>query len=199
LLGTVPCTCDDQGDINIGDAECFAFIESQEGFASDDDADDDDGVDEGCFCDTLDGEKTCQVFDSVAAAELTSEDVDAFCYTYKSGLFDNTICSSFAIDTLTCTVTIDGTKCNSCEIDSSCFGIDFDCSNVIDGEMWNECTDGDNIPETSPFIFLNEERFLEASESCPVGDAAGGDASGAFALSFHALFMVGLIVIATFW
>jgi hypothetical protein len=205
LLGTVPCTCDDQGSINIGVAECLAFLKSQDGFGfdDDDDADDDDGVDEGCFCDTLDGEKTCVVYDSAAATAASSDEVDFDCYTYTSGLFDDTICVSDTI--ATCTIMIDGTECNSCEVDLSCFGFDFDCSNVIDGETWTACT-VDDIPETSPFIILNDNRFvnenaLEDAECVGIASPAASPTtvSGAFALSFHALSMVGLIVAATFW
>jgi hypothetical protein len=194
-----------------GDAECLAFLESQD----DDDVDDDDGVDEGCFCDTLDGEKTCVVYDSAAATAASSDEVAFDCYTYTSGLFDNTICGSDTVDT--CTITIDGTECNSCEVDTSCFGIDFDCSNVIDGETWNACTDIDDIPETSPFIILNENRLvienaLDDAECVGIASPAASPTtttqtttsspttvSGAFALSFHALSMVGLIVAAIFW
>jgi hypothetical protein len=206
LLGAVPCTCDDQGNINIGDAECFAYLESQDGFGfdDDDDGDDDDGVDEGCFCDTLDGEKTCVVYDSAAATAASSDEVDFDCYTYTSGLFDNTICVSDTV--VTCTITIDGTECNSCEVDTSCFDLNFDCSNVIDGETWNACTDVDDIPETSPFILLNDDRFLiekalEDAECVGIVSPAASPTtgSGAFALSFHALSMVGLVVAATFW
>jgi hypothetical protein len=67
------------------------------------------------------------------------------------------------------------------------FGFDVDCSNAIEGEKRNYCTD--DIPEFSRFLaFSNSDRFDDFE--------CGG--SGGFALSFHALSVVSLIVVATF-
>jgi hypothetical protein len=175
-LGPNPCTCDDQGGVDISNAECSAYIDSCR------------------TCDTLQGERTCYVFEEEKSSAGSSNVVEAFCYTYMSGVFDNTICEIEKFAAGTCTITIDGTECNSCA-PVTCdgefieIGFDFDCSNIIEGETWNQCTD--DIPETSRFLATaNNDRFIDDDIECP---------SGAFALSFHALSMVGLIVFATFW
>jgi hypothetical protein len=58
----------------------------------------------------------------------------------------------------TCTITTDGAECNSCTLitcdatdgaGQTDENYDIDCSNVIEGEVWNLCTD--DVPETSPF------------------------------------------------
>jgi hypothetical protein len=152
------------------------------------------------ICDTLEGEKTCRSLNVEASAAASSADVFAECSTYESGLFGNTICLLDNEDDGSCTITIDGTECNSCApvtcdgefIDD---GFDFDCSNIIEGETWNLCTD--DIPETSRFLaFGNNDRFTTVSDC---DGASGGGGSGGFALSLHALSVVGLMVVATFW
>jgi hypothetical protein len=151
------------------------------------------------FCETLQGEEVCGVINEKASAAATISDsfIFADCYTFRSGPFDDTICTIDNFTDGTCTITIDGTECNSCA-HVSCSAtdgagvfpesFDFDCSNVIEGEFWNLCTD--EIPETSPFIVIgNNELFVDGS--C-IPD------SGGFALSFHALSMVVLMVVAAF-
>jgi hypothetical protein len=179
-LGVEGCTCTEDGEPTD---ECYDEI-----------------INLCTFCDTLEGERTCLVEDSDAseAAESTDE-VEAECVTYTSGLFAITICAIDNTADDTCTITIDGTECSSCELiscsDSDGYPYDLDCSNVIAGETWNVCTD--DIPETSPFLaFGNNDRFLFDDVEC---DTIASPPSGAFALSFHALSMVGLIVVATFW
>jgi hypothetical protein len=178
-LGDVGCTCTENGDDATD--ECY-----------------DDIINLCTLCDTLEDEITCQVPDLEASATASSVDVVAECYTYTSGKFDNTICSldNTAVDT--CSITIDGTECKSCAVvacsdeeDDTLY--DFDCSNIIGGETWNLCTD--DIPETSRFIaYGDNDRFSDFD--CIPGSRSG---SGAFALSFHAFSVVGLIVVATFW
>jgi hypothetical protein len=185
ILGPNMCTCNEDGETSL---ECDELIDSC------------------ATCDTLQGERTCFII---------VEDMD--CATYTSGLFDNTICVEE--DDSTCTLTVDGTECTSCAfISCSDEGdtYDLDCSNVIAGETWNLCTD--DIPETSLFLpFGDNDRFngdLEcADDSSPTTaptDSVGADdptfaptkaptTSDGFALSFHALSVVGLIVVATFW
>jgi hypothetical protein len=152
------------------------------------------------FCETIQGEEVCGVIDEEASAAATASDSSIFadCYTFRAGPFDDTVCTIDNFTDGTCTITIDGTECNSCAhaFCSATDGagvfpesFDFDCSNVIEGETWNLCTD--DIPETSPFIVIgNNELFIDGS--C-IPD------SGGFALSFYALSMVGLMVVATFW
>jgi hypothetical protein len=157
------------------------------------------------FCETLQGEEVCVVIDEEAAAAATASASEpslfADCYTFTSGPLDNTICKLVNLAESTCAITIDGNECNSCAI-ASCSAtnragvidksFDFDCSNVIAGEAWNLCTD--DIPVTSPFIVVgNNELFLDGS--C-VLDSGG---PGGFALSFRALSVVGLLVVAAFW
>jgi hypothetical protein len=167
------------------------------------------------ICDTLEGERTCYVADFEATAAVSSGDVEAECY-YTSGKFDNTICMIDSLVDDSCTVTIDGTACSSCTVvacsnEEDDMNVDVDCSNVIDGETWNLCTD--DIPETSRFLaFGNNDRFvtdLECSPaqspttavpvSSPTTSPTKSPTSGAFALSFHALSVVGLVVVTTFW
>jgi hypothetical protein len=179
------CLCGDDGEVT---SECEEFLS-------------------GCdICDTLQGEEACLAFDDAksTAASSVDADVEAYCETYESGPFvGSTQC---AIDNLadnTCTITIDGAECNSCSIVTCSFtdgagvldeSYDMDCSNIIQGETWNLCTD--DIPETSRFLVSgNNERF--AAFDCR--NAGGGGGSGGLALSFRALSVVGLIVVATFW
>ena len=70
--------------------------------------------DDNCVCDTIQGERTCIEIDEEESNAASSGDDFAFCYTYISGVFDNTICEIFGLLADTCTVTIDGTECNSC-------------------------------------------------------------------------------------
>jgi hypothetical protein len=107
-------------------------------------------------CDTLQGEEACFSLDLDAAQTLNLIGLDgiADCLTYESGPFaDTTICVVEDFADSTCTITIDGMECNSCDVvtcsdpDES---YDVDCSNIIAGETWNLCSD--DIPETSPFI-----------------------------------------------
>jgi hypothetical protein len=135
------------------------------------------------FCESLQGEELCGFIDEKASAAATVSDSSIFadCYTFRSGPLDDTI-DNFADGT--CTITIDGTECNSCAhaFCSATDGggvfpesFDLDCSNIIEGEMWNLCTD--DIPETSPFIVIgSNELFVDGSY---VPD------SGVFALSCH--------------
>jgi hypothetical protein len=198
----------DCGYGGLGLALCQSFLDDQFG-ADSDCACEQNGQDfiPSCdcafqFCETLQGEEVCGVIDEEAAAAATASasesSIFADCYTFRSGPLDNTICTLDNLAESTCAITIDGTECNSCAL-ASCsatdgagvFGesFDFDCSNVIAGETWNLCTD--DIPETSPFIVIgNNELFIDGS--CVPG-------SGGFAVSFHALSMVGLMVVATFW
>jgi hypothetical protein len=151
-------------------------------------------------CDTLQNQRTCYAVAVEESEAASSDDVDAFCYAYTSGPFDNTICEIDNVSDETCTITIDGTEYSS-RVPVACgetdgagtlgFGYDFDCSNIIEGEKWNNYN-GD-IPETSRFLaFGNTDQFVD-----DVFLDCGG--SGAFALSFHALSVVGLMVVATFW
>jgi hypothetical protein len=133
-------------------------------------------------CDTLEGERTCFILDT-----------DVGCATYMSGPFDNTICA--IEDDVTCSITLDGTECASCESCGNGDNYDLDCSNVIPGEKWNLCTD--DIPETSRFLAFSDTDRFEDDFEC--ADASTSAPTGGFALSFHALFVVGLIVVATFW
>jgi hypothetical protein len=187
------CTCDADGELT---SDCEDFLSQCN------------------ICDIVDGVLTCIGFaqEETAAAE-TTEDIVADCFTYSSGPFDNTICTidNFADDT--CAVTIDGMECNSCAIiacsatDGTVFldeSYDIDCSNVIEGETWNLCTD--DLPETSRFLATaNNDRFTDLN-CTSVGDGSGDDSvddpgeSGGFALSFHGLsLLVSLIAIATSW
>jgi hypothetical protein len=139
-------TCGDGGGVDLGTDECV--------FKS---------------CDTLQGVEACLFDDEDAQLEAGAY----YCFTYESGPFaDSTICliDDF-FDINTCTITIDGNECNSCNVvtcsDMDGIGIydesyDFDCSNIIVGETWNLCSD--DIPETSPFIAAgNNMRFFEFS------------------------------------
>jgi hypothetical protein len=180
LLGSnVGCTCDENGEPS---SDCEELVS------------------ECNICDNIQGQRSCLAFAAEETAEASSADVEADCFTYVSGPFDNTICSNDNIADDTCNITIDGVECNSCEyvtcsatdgagvFDES---YDFDCSNVIEGETWNLCTD--NPPETSLFLATaNVDRFQSQDLDCD---------SGAFAMSFHALsVMVSFIVVAsTFW
>jgi hypothetical protein len=198
LVGDVGCTCKDDG--SDATEECYEIL----AFCA--------------ICDTLEGERACFAVDYELSDTASSDDVDAECSTYTSGKFDNTICTIENLVDDTCTITIDGTECNSCvvvactsdEEDDTTY--DLDCSNVIDGETWNLCTD--DIPETSLFLVYgeNNDRFedeLDCSAistgsptSVPVPSPASpskSPTSGAFAMSFHALSVVGLIVATTVW
>jgi hypothetical protein len=223
LLGTNPCTCDDQGVVLISVPECANFIDSlpdDDSFLGDDDevcesllavflgtpnsgcnCDDEAEPTAECLefisscnqCDTLQGVETCRSNDLEVSANGIKD-----CTTYESGAFDNTICFLDNFDD-TCTITIDGTECNSCEpiecdgAENLAFGFDLDCSNVVDGETWNLCTA--DLPETSRFLaFGNNDRPITLS-GC---DVPAVDASGGFAPSLHALSVVGLVVVATF-
>jgi hypothetical protein len=144
------------------------------------------------------------------------------CFTYESGPFaDSTICEIENYNDNTCTISIDGVECDSCAV-ITCNSVggfdrytdfDLDCSNIIQGETWNLCTD--DIPETSLFIVagINDlfteltcgdddssgDNFQDIIDANPGGDGSegsdprGGD-SGGVAQSFHALSMVGLVV-----
>jgi hypothetical protein len=120
------------------------------------------------LCDTIQGEQVCYKFAEAESTARSSSDVEAKCYTYESGPFVGT--TNCAIDDyadFTCTIMIDGEKCNSCAIvdcratdGSGVYGenYDFDCSNIIEGETWNLCTD--DIPENSRFLASgNNDRF----------------------------------------
>jgi hypothetical protein len=195
-LGPNPCTCDDQGEVDTSTAECSEFVASCN------------------ICDTLQGEETCFTFEEEVSNDGSSDEVETFCYTYISGVFDNTICEIENFTADTCTITIDGTECNSCATLPFCDGdgYDIDCSNVIEGEKYNTCTD--DIPETSRFLATaNNDRFVDDIEcgvtvpsttSSPITvtqspTSSPTTVSGAFALSFHAVSAVGLMVFATFW
>jgi hypothetical protein len=173
--------CGDGGSVDlglesVGLAVCQTFVVDEY------------GVDSGCVCesdgeaflpncecvfkacDTLQGVEACLFDDEDARLEAEARngvDDSAYCFTYESGPFaDSTIC---VIDSNTCTITIDGTECNSCNVvtcsDTDGIGIydesyDLDCSNIIVGETWNLCSD--DIPETSPFIAVgNSVRLSE--------------------------------------
>lgn len=169
-----PCTCDQDGEPT---SDCEKFLL-------------------GCnICDNIQGQKTCLSYDIEETVEASAADVIADCYTFVSGAFGNTICTLDNTTDDTCAFTIDGEECNSCArvACSATDGLgfldeayDLDCSNVIEGETWNLCTD--NPPETSRFLATaNNDRFVDLD--C---------GSGAFALSFHALsVVVGLIVVAS--
>jgi hypothetical protein len=177
------CTCQDNGE-PASDCDEFQFDQFD------------------CkVCDNIQGQRACLAVAADETVDASSADVEAACFTYESGPFDNTICTLDNIADDTCTFTIDGVECNSCArvacsatdgagvFDES---YDFDCSNVIEGETWNLCTG--NLPETSRFLALgNNDRFIDLD--------CGAGGSGAFALSFHYLsVVVGLIVVAsTFW
>lgn len=172
------CKCDEEGDPTL---ECQEYLS------------------ECNVCDTIQDQRSCLVFAAEETSAAISEDIEADCYSYTLGPFDNTICMIDNVVESTCTITIDGEKCNSCEIvvcrarDGA--GIlsesyDFDCSNVIEGETWNLCTA--DVPETSPFLASgNNNRYVELE--C-------GVMSGGLALSLHTLsVLVSLIAVATFW
>jgi hypothetical protein len=151
------------------------------------------------ICDTIQGERICLAFAEEESSAASTADILADCYTYESGPFDNTICTLDNFVESTCTITIDGTECNSCAI-VACSATDgtgvfeesydFDCSNVIEGEAWNLCTA--DIPETSRFLASgNNDLFTDM-------DCGSGN-SGGFALSFRVLsVLVSLVVVATF-
>jgi hypothetical protein len=170
------CKCDEAGDPS---SECQEYLSKCN------------------VCDTIQSQRSCLVFAAEETSAAISEDVEADCYSYNLGPFDNTICMIDNIVESTCTVTIDGAECKSCEIvacsSTDGAGIlsetyDFDCSNVMEGETWNLCTA--NIPETSPFLANgNNNRYVDLE--C---------GSGGLAFSFHVLsVLVSLVVVATFW
>jgi hypothetical protein len=141
------CACGDDGNLTV---EC-------EDFQS-----------ECSLCDTILGEQVCYKFAEAESTARSSADVEAKCYTYESGPFAGT--TNCAIDDyadFTCTIMIDGEKCNSCAIvdcratdGSGVYGenYDFDCSNIIEGETRNLCTD--DLPENSRFLASgNNDRF----------------------------------------
>jgi hypothetical protein len=194
---TIPATID---DLDIGTADddglCEAFLAVLFGSTNTGCTCDDAEPSDKCLeflsscsaCDTVQGERTCFTEEVEKSNALSSDDVDAYCYTYESGLFDNTICELYNPADDTCTITIDGTECSSCAL-VTCDDDDFydiDCSNVIEGETWNQCTD--DIPETSRFLATaNNDRYLDFSDC------------GGSALSFRALSVVSLMVVVTFW
>jgi hypothetical protein len=109
---TIPCTCDDQGDIDET-TECADFFDGLGGLVDDDVVgglfDDDD---DNCVCDTIQGERTCIEIDEEESNAASSGDDFAFCYTYTTGVFDNTICEIGHLSDGTCTITIDGAACS---------------------------------------------------------------------------------------
>jgi hypothetical protein len=124
---------------------------------------------ENCnLCDTLLDEQAC-----IPLVPEIAFDGDSFttCFTYESGPFDTTkICEIERFVGSTCNITIDGAYCSFCTV-IDCDGAtdyDIDCSNIIAGETWNLCTD--NIPETSPFIAGNNDRFIDLSCVTGSGD-----------------------------
>jgi hypothetical protein len=171
------CNCDEDGDPT---SECRKFLS------------------ECNVCDTIQGQRSCLVFAAEeTSAAMISENVEADCYSYNLGPFDNTICMIDNLVENTCTVTIDGVECKSCEI-VACRSTDgagilsgaynFDCSNVMEGETWNLCTD--DLPETS--------RFLASGNNNRYFDLECG--SGGSTLSFHAFsVLVSLIAVSAFW
>jgi hypothetical protein len=180
------CSCDEDFEIDLS-SECQKFIS------------------ECSPCDTIQDQQTCFTVDEEASTAASTADLKAACFTYVSGPFDNTICSATNYADGTCTVTIDGAECNSCAFCGETDGTgategnyDIDCSNVIEGETWNLCTD--DVPETSPFINVaNNDRFLDDVE-CGLGDSEVSEGSGGFCPSFHGLsVMVSLIVVTTLW
>jgi hypothetical protein len=197
-----------QADWEQGDGAlklCEAFIEALIGPNSGCMCDEDGDPTSDCreylsecnVCDTIQSQRSCLVFAAQETKAAISEDVEADCYSYNRGPFDNTICMIDNIVESTCTVTIDGAECKSCEIvvckSTDGTGIlsesyDFDCSNVMEGETWNLCTA--NIPETSPFLASgNNNRYVDLE--C---------GSGGLALSSHVFsVLVSLVVVATFW
>jgi hypothetical protein len=182
-------TCGDGGGVDIGPdsvglAVCQTFVDGEF------------GVDSGCVCefdgkdflpscecvfkacDTLQGVEACLLVDEDAQLEAEArngvDNISADCFTYKSGPFaDSTICLIEAsADSNTCTITINGKECNSCNVvtcsDTDGIGIfdesyDMDCSNIIAGETWNLCSD--DIPDTSPFIAVGNN-MLFSNLSC---------------------------------
>jgi hypothetical protein len=231
-------TCSDGGGVDLGPdsvglAVCQTFVDREF------------GVDSGCVCefdgedffpscdcvfkacDTLQGVEACLLVDEDAQLEAEArngvDDIRADCFTYESGPFaDGTIC---LIEDLagsnTCTITIDGKECNSCNVvtcsDTDGSGIfdesnDLDCSNIIAGETWNLCSD--DIPETSPFIAVGNNMLFsdlscdDSEDANPeVGDESlggkdsgnRGDMSGGMAASCHVFSLVALIIVTYFW
>jgi hypothetical protein len=180
------CECGDDGEVDLTSSECAAFIA-------------------GCSpCDTVQGQRACYTLDAEESAASSSVDALANCYTFDSGPFvgiTNCVINNFADGT--CTITTDGTECNSCAV-IACnatdgagkleTSYDIDCSNVIEGETWNLCTD--DIPETSRFLSNgNNDRFLDVG--CGSGDS---EDSGSLVLSFRGLsVLASLIFFAAFW
>jgi hypothetical protein len=120
------------------------------------------------LCDIIQNEQACFVFAEAESTARSSRFVEAKCYTYETGPFAGT--TNCAIDNFadaSCTILIDGERCNSCKV-IACSATDgervysenydIDCSNIIEGETWNLCTD--DLPETSRFLASgNNDRF----------------------------------------
>ena len=69
---------------------------------------------------------------------------------------------------------------------------DYDCSNVIEGESWNLCSD--NIPDTSPFIFAGNNELFTFADCFP------GLVSGGSMVSFSTtLAIIGLVSLAVLY
>jgi hypothetical protein len=214
FLGTATgCTCVLTADGTDYEADC------------DDIFDGIDGIFEDCvLCEPLQGQETCLIFDFEAALAAETSETEANCVTYTSGVFDNTICQVNNQVDGSCAITVDGVECNACTViicgEGTSFeidGVDFDCSNLIAGEVWNVCVD--DIPETSPFIFAGnngnffdfEECFFDTdppdlSSASSLAPAAGPSASsgeltsGGSMMASHTICVVlGLVLIVAIY
>jgi surface protein len=86
------------------------------------------------------------------------------CVHYSSGRTER-LCLEY-VDASSCTVTLNGTACNSCEWaickDGSREPL-VNCSNFVDGALWNTCSNNVQIPPSSPFAPLSR-RFFPVDE-----------------------------------
>lgn len=157
---------------------------------------------DGCeSCETIQGVETCLSFDLEASATADgSTELEVLCYVYSSGAFgETTICQARDSLSENCTLSIDGAECNSCSIvqcgaDNPFYDeyFDYDCSNVIEGESWNLCSD--NISDTSPFIFAGNNELFTFADCFP------GLVSGGSMVSFSTtLAIIGLVSLAVLY
>jgi hypothetical protein len=112
-------------------------------------------------CETIEGQETCALMTEDALVDVA--DVRFLsgksCTQYISGYHTGTVCQADNIDG-TCSVSMDGVMCNSCENVVCANGEDdyvFDCSNIAGGAVYAGCDK--DIPSTSPFVPFGSDLF----------------------------------------
>jgi hypothetical protein len=112
-------------------------------------------------CETIEGQETCALMTEDAVVDVA--DVRFLsgksCTQYVSGYHTGTVCQMDNTDG-TCSVSMDGVMCNSCENVKCANGEDdyvFDCSNIAGGAVYAGCDK--DIPNTSPFVPFGSDLF----------------------------------------